>query len=98
MYMPIEQGAVIRVIRLVEAIKMDSELRVTSDILKFSRDDFDRISKNVTHVVILQFAKARELNTIMVGLSSPVTASVLMILSNSSLPVITFAPRATLAG
>lgn len=89
-YMPIEDHDVIRIIRIAEAIKMDNELRVTSELAKFQKEDFNRESKNVTHIVILQYAKARELTSVLRNVATKETklvsydkANALVIVGNS---------------
>jgi general secretion pathway protein D len=60
-FLPVEEGEVIRIIQLLDALKMDTELRLTTDLKSYQITDFDDKRKNVTHVVILGYAKSTEI-------------------------------------
>ncbi len=69
-FMPIEEHGIIRVVRIADAIKMDSELRITSDVSQFDPKKFEGADKNVTHVVVLRSALSNEVRGVIQNIAS----------------------------
>lgn len=89
-YMPVEEDNIIRVVKIGDAFKLDTELRITTDLGKFDRKEFDKVSKNVTHLVVLNYATPRELISLLKNISTKETkvisfdkANVIVLVGNS---------------
>ncbi len=72
-FMPVEEGDIIRIVRTNEAFIMDTELRVTPDLQGFQAKDFPKDSKNITHLVVFIYAKAREVQPLLKNIATKET-------------------------